>query len=139
MSSMKANIERAAELLNVPVDALTGYLLERNPDDPVEEEQRERVVTASQLVGVERTLLLLGVVDIVRAGDPSGCDEHRAEIAASKTRAEMRETSAITEANRAGIAIRALALIRKAVDGSDGRGAHARLTDVLAALTAAGY
>lgn len=89
-------------------------------------------------LGMEPTELLLAVVDIVRAGDSSGCDEHRAEIDASKARAEMRETSAINEANRAGIALRALREVREVLRQIDGS-ANARLADINMVLSKAGY
>lgn len=131
MSSMKANIERAAELLDVPVDALTEYLLGRDPEDAAEEEQRERVVTASQLVGVERTLLLLGVVDIVRNADELG---PRPPVPTPE------EVSRRTEANRTGIAVNALHRVRRALTWQEAPATTAdRLAEINNILNKAGY
>lgn len=133
MSSMKANIERAAELLDVPVDALTEYLLERDPDDAAEREQRERALLAADLLGMDRTLLLLGVVDIVRNAD---------ELGPRPPAPTPEEVSRRTEANRTSIAVSALHKVRQALawhPDDPARGQAHIVADVNDILNKAGY
>lgn len=137
MSSMKANIERAAELLDVSTEALTEYMLDRDPQDGERGKRASQVRNAAVSLGIHATELVLVVVDIHNA-DPAACREHLASLSEARGRAEMRETSAITEANRAGIAIRALNAVRGVLSRPDSS-VHARLADVNVILSNAGY
>lgn len=107
MASMKANIETAAELLSVPVEDLTEYLLDRDPDlASCEEDQRDRVVQASIMLGIEPTLLLLAVLDITRGqrtADPErALDEIRAVIVSPSAQPHVNTISAmLSETGRA--------------------------------------
>lgn len=108
MSSMKANIEHAAELLDVSVEALTEYMLDRDPElASIEHEQQDRVVDAAIALNMDPTILLLAVLDMVRVGGavtaPPAMREIRDVIFSDVSRPAWERLSEIARIlNRAG-------------------------------------
>lgn len=77
MSSMKANIDIAATFFAVPVEALTEYMLDRDPLDTAVSDRVSAVDAVSRGLGMTPTELLLAVLDIERERRDAG--EHLAE------------------------------------------------------------
>lgn len=66
MASMKAALDSAAELLGIPVELLTSYVLDRDPDNRARHERQGRALHAARQLGLSPTELLLAALDIER-------------------------------------------------------------------------
>lgn len=69
MASMKTAIANAAEFLGVPLDALTDYMLDRDPPDAAVTARISAVQDVARDLNMGSIELLLFALDVDKAGD----------------------------------------------------------------------